>query len=230
MAPVNINQGMPAPEESALEVSRDRWQLLAMARRRWAEVELPFDCRLLKLVQDEAPILAEAMGYESGDQFLTGYLNLDMDLVCRVVGWLEQEQPEEAVTLQIANEQAIRDQEIRREAAGGKTQQQIAEEFGITQGRVSQVISPCPNRPRPNRQVLQLSAGTDPALAAARIRERLGDDFADSLTTAVQAGILKPVPVVRLTDPVKAAARIHAEWSADQINALIEALLSLQTP
>jgi len=102
MAAVSIDQGMPGPEESAHKVDRSRWQLLAMARRRWAEIDLPFDCRLLRTVVDEAPMLAEGLGMESGDRFLTDYLSLDLDLVGRVLGWLEQEQPTEAVPLAVA--------------------------------------------------------------------------------------------------------------------------------
>jgi len=93
MGAVSVNQGMPRPERSVHEIDRSRWQLLAMARRRWAEIDLPFDCRLLRTVVDEAPMLAEYLGMESGDQFLTDYLSLDLDLVNRVLGWLEQEQP-----------------------------------------------------------------------------------------------------------------------------------------
>ena len=88
MASVSINTGMPRPEAPAMGLPRERWKLLAMARRQWAEIELPFDCRLLKTVAEEAPLLAEEMGFASGEDFLTGYLNLDLDLVRRVLGWL----------------------------------------------------------------------------------------------------------------------------------------------
>ena len=106
MASVSINEGMPRPEAPAMGLPRARWKLLAMARRRWAEVELPFDCRLLRTVVDEAPLLAEELGLGSGEEFLRDYLTLDLDLVQRVLGWLEQEQPTEAVPLQLVIEQA----------------------------------------------------------------------------------------------------------------------------
>lgn len=106
MAAVSINTGIPRPDKSALEVPPDQLKPLAMARRRWAEIDLPCDCRLMKQVYDEAPVFAAAMGYESGEQFITDYLSLDLDLVHRVIGWLEQEQPQEAAPLELVIEQA----------------------------------------------------------------------------------------------------------------------------
>jgi hypothetical protein len=46
------------------------------------------------------------LGHPSAEAFLTDYLDLGLDLVGRVVGWLEQEQPAEAVTFQAAVEAA----------------------------------------------------------------------------------------------------------------------------
>ena len=89
MAAVSINQGMPGPEESVHKVDRSRWQLLAMARRQWAEIDLPHDCRLLRTVVDEAPMLAEGLGMESGDAFLVEYLGLDLSFVRMVLAWLD---------------------------------------------------------------------------------------------------------------------------------------------
>jgi len=62
MAAVSINTGIPRPDKSAFDVPPGELKPLAMARRRWAEIDLPCDCRLMKQVYDEAPVFAEAMG------------------------------------------------------------------------------------------------------------------------------------------------------------------------
>lgn len=62
------------------------------------------------------------------------------------------------------------------------TQAKAAEALGFKgHSRVSQIVSGTANRIGTNGTQLKLSAGTDPARAAARIRERLGDTFADDL-------------------------------------------------
>jgi hypothetical protein len=55
---------------------------------------------LLKQVAADAPLMAPELGYDSVESFLKQELQLDPDLVNRVVGWLEQEQPTEAVSLE----------------------------------------------------------------------------------------------------------------------------------
>ena len=67
------------------------------------------------------------------------------------------------------------------ESRGEKvTQQSIAEEAGLSQQRVSQITRCTPSKNTPKERI-SLSPNTDPQKAAKRIRERLGDDFADQL-------------------------------------------------
>lgn len=222
MAAVSIDQGMPSPEEPAIEVSPDRWKLLAMARRRWAAIELPFDCRLLKLVKDEAPILAEAMGFESGEQFLTDYLSLDLDLVQRVVGWLEQEQPKEAVGIAEADRQA------KAEAAAQRALD-LRGTFAEA-GRPATATAENPDNIRVNAS----GGGTSAAYLAARLKKAGRDDLLEQIgpgkphrsvrSAAIEAGIIRPVPSVRLSDPEKVAAKIRQHWTPEQITALLRLL------
>lgn len=208
MASVSINTGIPRPDKSAWDVPPDQLKPLAMARRRWAEIDLPCDCRLMKQVYDEAPVFAEAMGYESGDQFITDYLSLDLDLVHRVIGWLDQEQPQEAAPLQLVIEQA-------------KTRPLA--EHGTNQHREDFTTS---NPPTGNSQAYLLRR-------IARDQPELLDDIGPDKphrsvrAAAIAAGIIKPVPIVRLVDdPAKVAASIKKHLSPEQITALVEALLA----
>jgi hypothetical protein len=209
MAAVSVDQGMPGPEESAHKVDRSRWQLLAMARRRWAEIDLPFDCRLLRTVVDEAPMLAEGLGMESGDRFLTDYLSLDLDLVGRVLGWLEQEQPAEAVPLAVA----LVDHGGDRKSDNFKASQERQDQFDI----------------------VNLKGGNQAAYLQARLR-RDAPEVAEALergehrsirAAAIEAGIIKPVPTVRLVpDPTRAAAsiveRMDRPWCVALATAIAE--------
>jgi hypothetical protein len=205
MASVSINTGIPRPDKSAFDVSPDQLKPLAMARRRWAEIDLPCDCRLMKQVYDEAPVFAEAMGYESGDQFITDYLSLDLDLVYRVISWLDQEKPQEAIPLQLA-----------LAAHGGDRRSDEARK-----ARGNQVDN------------INLKGGTQGAYLKARL-ERDHPDVAAALArgehrsaraAAIAAGIIKPVPVVRLVaDPAKVAASIRRHLDQQQIAALVEEL------
>jgi len=210
MASVNVNKGMPRPEDPAASLPRDRWRDLAIVRELWAKSQLPFDCRLLRQVAADAPLMAPELGYDSPEAFLREELQLDPDLVNRVVGWLDQEQPTEPVTLEQAT--LLSHGGDRRSEAARKEKGDQADIISLKHGTQAAYIRARLQRDHP-QQAAALERGEIKSARAA----------------AIQAGILKPVPVVRLTDPVKAAARIHAEWSADQVNALIEALLSLQT-
>jgi hypothetical protein len=196
---------------------RDRWKLLAMARRQWAEIELPFDCRLLKTVAEEAPLLAEEMGFASGEDFLTDYLGLDLELVRRVLGWLEQEQPTEAVPLQLAIEQA--------------KEQPLAAPGAIGNGRADE--SRVANRH--SKPANQLSSDSQERLLRRIARDQpelldqIGPDkpHRSARAAAIAAGIIKPVPTVRLVDDLgKVAAALRKHLSVDQLSALVRELAS----
>jgi hypothetical protein len=212
MAAVSINTGIPRPDKSAFDVPPGELKPLAMARRRWAEIDLPCDCRLMKQVYDEAPVFAQAMGYESGDQFITDYLSLDLDLVHRVIGWLEQEQPTEAAPLQLVIEQA--------------KAQPLAKHGEIGNGRADESRgsdTTSTGQDRGRSYLLRRIARDQPDLL-----DQIGPDkpHRSARAAAIAAGIIKPVPVVRLVpDPAKVAASIRRHLDRQQITALVEELI-----
>jgi hypothetical protein len=211
MAAVSINTGIPRPDKSAFDVPPDQLKPLAMARRRWAEIDLPCDCRLMKQVYDEAPVFAEAMGYESGDQFITDYLSLDLDLVHRVISWLEQEQPTEASPLQLVIEQAKAQPlaEHRR-----PTLQEVIDKGSDTTFT---------GQDRGRSYLLRRIARDQPELL-----DQIGPDkpHRSARAAAIAAGIIKPVPTVRLVDDIDAIARkLCQHLTPEQRHALAEALL-----
>lgn len=213
MAAVSINTGIPRPDKSAFDVPPDQLKPLAMARRRWAEIDLPCDCRLMKQVYDEAPVFAEAMGYESGDQFMTDYLSLDLDLVHRVIGWLEQEQPAEATPLQLVIEQAKAQPLAHHgEIGNGRADESRVDNVNSIEAKGGNAAS----------YLLRRIARDQPELL-----DQIGEEkpYRSARAAAIAAGIIKPVPVVRLVDdPAKVAAAIRRHLDQQRIAALVEEL------
>lgn len=208
MAAVSINTGIPRPDKSAFDVPPDQLKPLAMARRRWAEIDLPCDCRLMKQVYDEAPVFAEAMGYESGDQFITDYLSLDLDLVHRVIGWLEQEQPQEATPLQLVIEQA--------------KAQPLAEHRRPTLQEVTDKGSNATftRQDRGQAYLLRRIARDQPELL-----DQIGPEkpYRSARAAAIAAGIIKPVPTIRLvSDMAVVADKLCQHLTREQRIALID--------
>jgi hypothetical protein len=132
--------------------------------------------------------MAPELGYDSVESFLKQELQLDPDLVNRVVGWLEQEQPTGVVSL------------AEVEAAIGK--------HGGDR-RSAQVKEDQPSD-------RSLKYGENTAYLQARLR-RDAPELADALdrgeiksarAAAIEAGIITPFPSIALKDPAHAAQRM----------------------
>lgn len=207
MASVKVNRGMPRPEAPASSLPKDQWRDLAIVRELWAKSQLPFDCRLLKQVAADAPLMAPELGYDSVESFLKQELQLDPDLVNRVVGWLEQEQPTEAVSLEEV-EAAIGEHGGDRRSA---------------QARENQVDH------------INLKGGTQAAYLQARLR-RDAPEVADALergeiksarAAAIEAGIITPFPSLQLKDPAPTAQKLLAKKGQAWCLQLLEELSEL---
>jgi hypothetical protein len=70
---------MPKEDERAVDLIRYTNGIAALARSRriWTSIEVPYLLNLLRQILDEAPLMAEAMGYDSGDAFIKGELEMD---------------------------------------------------------------------------------------------------------------------------------------------------------
>lgn len=212
MAAVKINRGMPRPEAPASSLPKDQWRDLAIVRELWAKSQLPFDCRLLRQVADDAPLMAPELGYDSPEAFLREELQLDPDLVNRVVGWLEQEQPTEAVPLALAAAASqVQPLAHHGEIGNGRADESRGDDGTSTRGSNSQAY------------LLRRLARDAP-----EILERVkAGEFKSARAAAIEAGIIRPVPTVRLVDdPVKVAAAIKRHLTRDQLVELVEALMA----
>ena len=210
MASVKVNRGMPRPEAPASSLPKDQWRDLAIVRELWAKSQLPFDCRLLKQVAADAPLMAPELGYDSVESFLKQELQLDPDLVNRVVGWLEQEHPTGAVSLEEV-EAAI------GKHGGDRRSAQVKKDQG---------------------DHITLKRGTTgAAYLQARLR-RDAPEVADALergeiksarAAAIEAGIITSFPSIALKDPAHAAQRMldrkGQEWCLQLLEELSELVL-----
>ena len=218
MAAMKIDTGIPRPDLVLNQIPRERWESVAVARSLWAEIDFPHDCRLMKQVADEADLLAEELGYESGDAFIVEYLKLDLDVVHQVISFLDQEQPKEAVS---------RDQALIASAVAAAAQplapsrRPTAEEALNKVGNVH--LKPA-NQLNSNSQerILRRLARDAP-----EILERVkAGEFKSARAAAIEAGIIKPIPTVRLVDDLnKVAASITKHLTNDQRIQLAELLL-----
>ena len=153
-------------------------------------------------------MMAQELGHDSADRFLTDYLGLDLDLVQRVVSWLDQEQPSDAVPLALADR---------------ASQAQPLAAHGTNQHQEDVRTEPPASRGETQAYLLRRLARDAP-----EVLERVkAGEFSSARAAAIEAGIIKPVPVVRLVeDPAKVAASIRRHLTPDQITALVEALLA----
>ena len=215
MASVKVNRGMPRPEAPASSLPKDQWRDLAIVRELWAKSQLPFDCRLLKQVAADAPLMAPELGYDSVESFLKQELQLDPDLVNRVVGWLEQEQPVGPVSLALANAAS----RVKPLAAHRRP---TTEEQGIKV--VHDHFKPA-NKLSPH--------GWDrilPRLARDRpdIFERVKTgEFDSARAAAIEAGIIIPFPSLQLKDPAPTAQKLLAKKGKAWCLQLLEELSRL---
>jgi hypothetical protein len=224
MAAVRVNRGMPRPEAPASSLPKDQWRDLAIVRELWAKSQLPFDCRLLQQVAADAPLMAPELGYGSPEEFLREELQLDPDLVNRVVGWLEQEQPIEAVPLGVAD-RASRAEALAADALDldGTFAEAGDNQHTLKEGGLHIV------------QTTEHGHGNNAAYLAARLKKAGRDDLLEQVgpgkefhsvrAAAIEAGIIKPVPTVRLVaDMAVVAGKLCQHLTQQQRIQLIDLL------
>jgi len=209
MASVSVNRGLPRPEAPAASLPKDQWDDLVIVRKLWAQSQLPFDCRMLKLVAADAPVMALELGYGTEEAFLREGLQLDPDLVNRVVDWLDREKPKQAVSLEHVQAQLEKHGGDRRSEQAREDQ---ADNISLKHGTQA--------------AYLQARLSRDaPELADALKR----GEFRSARAAAVEAGIITPFPSIQLKDPVPTAQKLLAKkgqaWCLQLMEELSELVL-----
>lgn len=205
MAAVRINTGMPRPEDPASSLPKERWRDLAIVRELWAKSQLPFDCRLLQQVAADAPLMAPELGYDTTEAFLREELQLDPDLVNRVVGWLEQEQPTEPVSL--------REVEVALGRHGGDRRSEQARQDQGSDRTLKRGDNAAYLKARLQRDHPEIAEALDRG------------EFRSARAAAIEAGIIRPVPTVRLVDDMAAVAgKLRQHLTTEQLEQLKQLL------
>jgi hypothetical protein len=151
--------------------------------------------------------MAPELGYDSVESFLKQELQLDPDLVNRVVGWLEQEQPTGAVSLEDV------EAELKKRGRPRKGEEVKGDRITFKRGTTGAAY-------------LQARLRRDaPELADALER----GEIKSARAAAIEAGIITPFPSIALKDPAHAAQRMldrkGQTWCLQLLEELSELIL-----
>lgn len=209
MAAVNINTGGVCHEDKLAHTPRDQWPALLRERRMYIETQFEYDCRCIVQYLDEAEEFHVELGYESADDMIQQELLIRPEWVRIAVDWLtQQDRPQPVTKAEV---------EVALQSHGGDRRSEEARKVREDQGSGNN---------------LEIGRG------AAYLKARLERDYPDvakafargehrsARAAAIAAGIIKPVPSVRLVDDVSAVAKkLRQHLTKQQITALVEALL-----
>jgi hypothetical protein len=161
----------------------------------YAEWSKAFNDRVPWAIDNLANVIEDIYTYElwkerqlSGPEEMLerfGIIGLDLDNPAKLIRELRKKNSS------VKRKLLERNIRIRAEREAGKTQQQIADEVGLSQNRVSEILSEKPayaeKTDKPPRKLIQykINAGTHPRTAALKIRQKFGDEFANALKLAL---------------------------------------------
>lgn len=210
MASVSVNRGLPRPEAPAASLPKDQWDDLVIVRKLWAQSQLPFDCRMLKLVAADAPAMASELGYGTEEAFLREGLQLDPDLVNRVVDWLDREKPNQAVSLEHVQAQL-------KKHGGDRRSEQAKQDQGDNIPLKHRSTSAAYLKARLQRDHPEIAEALDRG------------EFKSARAAAIEAGIIKDIPSIQLKDPGPTAQKLLAKkgqaWCLQLMEELSELVL-----
>jgi len=142
---VKIDRGKPSFVASFASVEKSQWMELFSLKSAYLRNQVDVSAKRVIEAAAEAPDVYEALGFQSAEQMITEGYDLDIREVDHARKWLElsnADAPYREVVSR-AEKAAITAEAVRSIKAEKPeaTQQQIADEVGISQPRVNQVIS-----------------------------------------------------------------------------------------
>lgn len=136
---VFIDSGPVEAEQKFRDVPKDKWYSLVLKRRFFLERNLSYDCRCLVEFCEEAAEVFHELEYDSPEHMIREGYALDPIEIELAVAWLKHNEPDAAVSLDDVSK-SVRIKQLRDQHPDW-TQQQIADEVGVTKGYISQVFS-----------------------------------------------------------------------------------------
>ena len=178
MAAMSINTGPVYHEDRLADTPRDKWPALLRERRLYMETQFEYDCRCIVQYLDEAEEFHAELGYDSANEMIEQELLIKPEWVRIAVDWLRQQQRPEPVTKQ--------EIEVALGSHGGDRRSPQARED--------------------QADIVSMKHGNQAAYLQARLRRdepKIADalergEFRSARAAAIEAGIIKPVPTVRL--------------------------------
>ena len=203
---MKIDTGTVYHEDRLADTPRAQWPALLRERRMYIETQFEYDCRCIVQYLDEANEFHTELGYDSADEMIQQELLIKPEWVRIAVEWLNQEQRVEPVT------------KAEVEAAlgshgGDRRSPQAMQDQGD--------IIPLKHRST-SAAYLQARLRRDaPEVADALER----GEFKSARAAAIKAGIIKPVPTVRLVaDMAAVAGKLCQHLTLEQRIELIDLL------
>lgn len=112
MVGVTIDSGPVEAEDLLRSVPQDKWRELMLARRRFLEIKLSYDCRCLVQFVNDAELMFSALGFESADAMIREGYALKAEEIRLAVEWLELNPPADPIGLPDVAKRAARAQEL----------------------------------------------------------------------------------------------------------------------
>ena len=203
---MKIDTGTVYHEDRLADTPRAQWPALLRERRMYIETQFEYDCRCIVQYLDEANEFYTELGYDSADEMIQQELLIKPEWVRIAVEWLNQEQRIEPVT-KAEVEAALGSHGGDRRSA--KAMQDQGD------------IIPLKHRST-SAAYLQARLRRDaPEVADALER----GEFKSARAAAIEAGIIKPVPTVRLVaDMAAVAGKLCQHLTLEQRIELIDLL------
>jgi predicted transcriptional regulator len=136
---VKIDSGPVEASQRFVDVPKAKWRALMREKRDFLATSINYDCRCLVEFCDEAELVWQECGFSSASDMIRNGYELDPVEIDLAVAWLKHNNPQEEIGIaDVSKRVAIL--EFRQEHPDW-TQQQIADEVGVSQPYVNQVIS-----------------------------------------------------------------------------------------
>ena len=180
MASLAIKTGLHGGEEAAT-VPKEQWRDLVRVREMHCNRSLREDCRALVFYIEDAA-RNDWLGFADRETYIREGLGLDPELADWAVDGLRRLDGDEAVTFNAAVAIGVKAREMSK---NGIKQKQIAEELGVSQPRISKIITG--SRYKDKRQRYRVELHLEPARAASTIITARGLSYARDLAAAILA-------------------------------------------
>jgi hypothetical protein len=104
---VTIDSGPIEAEFLLRHVPEKKWRELMLARRRFLEIQLSYDCRCLVQFVNDARLMFEALGFQSLEHMIRDGYGLEPAEIELAIEWLKLNPPNKPVSLDYAVTQAL---------------------------------------------------------------------------------------------------------------------------